>query len=60
MVKFAVELFEFEEFANEEVSKTVSHLSVSNVDHVIIDVKVQLEAIKGIKIFILFLLNKCS
>ena len=42
MVEFAVELFELEEFANEEVAEAMSHLRVSNVDHVIVNVEVQL------------------
>lgn len=42
-MQFAVELFKLEKFPDEEVSVTVSHLCVGNVDHVVIDVEVKLE-----------------
>lgn len=43
MVQFAVEFFELQQFPDEEVSIAVRHLRVGDVDHVIVDVEVQLE-----------------
>lgn len=38
-----VELLELVDLSNEEIPVTVGHLGVSNMDHVVIDVEVQLE-----------------
>lgn len=45
-MELSVQFFEFQKFTNEEVAETMSHLRVSNVDHVIINVEVQLETMK--------------
>lgn len=42
MMKLAVEFFEFEKLANEEVAVAMGHLRIRDVDHVVVDVKVQL------------------
>lgn len=44
MVELAVELLELEDLADEEVAVTMRHLRVRDVDHVVIDVEVQLGA----------------
>ena len=38
-----IHVFEFEDLTNEEVAVTPSHLRVRDVDHVLVDVKVNLE-----------------
>lgn len=43
MVKFPIQLFEFEQLPDEEVTVAVSHFGVRNVDHVVVDVEVQLQ-----------------
>lgn len=45
VMELSVQFFEFQKFTNEEVAETMSHLRVSNVDHVIINVEVQLKTI---------------
>lgn len=42
-MQLAVEFFKLDKFTDEEVSVTVSHLRISDVDHVVIDVEVKLE-----------------
>lgn len=42
VVKFSVEIFKLQDFSYEEISVTMGHLSVSNVNHVVINVEVQL------------------
>lgn len=43
MMEFTVQLFKLEEFTDEEVAEAMSHLRVSNVNHVIVNVEVQLK-----------------
>lgn len=42
-MKLTVELLELENLANEEITVTMSDLGVGDVDHIVIDVKVQLK-----------------
>lgn len=42
-MQFAVEFLKFDKFADEEVAVSVRHLRVGDVDHVVIDVEVELE-----------------
>lgn len=43
MMQFSVKVLELEYFPNEKVSVAVSDLCVRDVDHIVIDIKVQLE-----------------
>lgn len=43
VMELAVKLFKFQKFPNEKVAITVGHLRIGDVDHIIVDVKVQLK-----------------
>lgn len=43
VVQFAVELFKFQDLADEKVAIAVRHLRVRDVDHIVVDIEVQLE-----------------
>lgn len=42
VVQFSIELFKLKDFADEEVTITVGHFGIRNVNHVIVNVEVQL------------------
>lgn len=42
MVQLPVQLFKLEQLADKEVSVAVSHLGVSDVDHVVVNIEIQL------------------
>lgn len=42
-MELPVELFEFDYFPNEKISVSVGHFGVGYVDHVMIDVEIQLK-----------------
>lgn len=42
-MKFPVKVFELQNFPNKEVPVSVRHLGVSDVDHIVIDIKVKLK-----------------
>lgn len=41
--KFTIQVFKLQDFPDEEVPITVSHLCVCDVDHFMVNVKVQLQ-----------------
>ena len=42
-MEFTIELLEFHDFADKEVTVAMGHLRVGDVNHIIVDVEVQLK-----------------
>lgn len=43
MMKFPIDVFEFEDLAYKEISITMRHFRISYMNHVIIDIEIQLK-----------------
>lgn len=52
MMQFAIQFFEFQYFTNEKVSITVRYLRVGDVNHIMINIEIQLEKKKTIFVIV--------